>query len=169
VESCEICGFAWESVGREEVGPRIEAGTARIASLLAADPERASVRPSPQRWSALEYAGHVRDVLTMLRDRLVVGLVEDDPTFKPMYRDERVDLGLYRDETVDDLAGELGTATRMFNRLFESVDPQHLGRPVQYGFPSPARRTLLWMGQQAVHEVEHHGDDIAENLGLVAD
>ena len=30
----------------------------------------------------------------------------------------------------------------------------------------PVRRSLLRMGQQAVHEVEHHGRDIAENLGL---
>jgi hypothetical protein len=151
-------------VSREQVGRRIEAGTARIAELLGQAPDASAVRPSAQRWSAMEYAGHVRDVLTMLRDRLVVGLVEDDPSFKPMYRDERVDLGLYAADTIGVLAGDLATATSMFVRLFEAIDPQQLTRPVQYGFPNRAQRTLLWMGQQAVHEVEHHGDDIAENL-----
>jgi hypothetical protein len=166
VETCEVCGFAWEAVSREDVGSRIAAGTSRIAAMLASDVERSAVRPTAGRWSAMEYAAHVRDVLTMLRDRVVVGIVEDDPAFKPMYRDERVDLGLYAADTVDALTVELATATGMFTRLFEAIEPELLGRPVQYGFPSPARRTVLWMGQQAVHEVEHHGDDIAENLGL---
>jgi hypothetical protein len=155
-------------VSRGEIGPRIEAGTARIAALLADAPAASGVRPSPPRWSALEYAGHVRDVLTMMRDRLVIGLVENDPSFKPMYRDERVDLGLYRGDTIDALAGDLAATTAMFIRLFEAIDTEQLTRPVQYGFPNPAQRTLLWMGQQVVHEVEHHGDDIAENLRLVA-
>jgi hypothetical protein len=155
-------------VGREEIGARIAAGTARIAELLAGAPADAAVRPAPGRWSAMEYAGHVRDVLTMLRDRVVLGIVEDNPSFKPMYRDERVDLGLYAADTIDDLAGELAVATAMFTRLFASVDAAGLERPVQYGFPNPAQRTVLWMGQQAVHEVEHHGDDVAENLRLVA-
>ena len=159
-----MCGFAWEAVGRDEIAPRVDAGTAEIAALIVADPARSVVRPSEQRWSATQYAAHVRDVLNTLRDRLVIGLVEDDPSFNPMYRDERVDLGLYDTDPVEAVAGELRAATAMFIRLFEAVDPEHLSRPVQYGFPSPARRSLLWMGQQAVHEVEHHGADIAENL-----
>jgi hypothetical protein len=109
----------------------------------------------------------VRDVLITLRDRLVVGLVEDVPSFTPMYRDERVDLGLYGSDTVNAVADELRAATAMFIRLFDAIDPQQPTRGVQYGFPNPAQRSLLWMGQQAVHEVEHHGSDIAEDLRLV--
>ena len=160
-----MCGFAWESLARDEVGPRVDAGTAEIAASIVADPARSAIRPSAQRWSATQYAAHVRDVLHTLRDRLVIGIVEDNPSFKPMYRDERVDLGLYEAESADAVAGELRSASAMFTRLFEAIDPALLDRPVQYGFPSPAERSLLWMGQQAVHEVEHHGSDIAENLG----
>ncbi len=159
-----MCGFAWEAVERGEIGGRVAAGTADIAARIVAAGERSAVRPSPQRWSATQYAGHVRDVLITLRDRLVIGLVEDNPGFKPMYRDERVDLGLYDADTADAVAAELGTATAMFVRLFDAIDPALLSRPVLYGAPNPAPRTLLWMGQQAVHEVEHHGADIAENL-----
>ena len=122
------------------------------------------MRPSAQRWSATQYAAHVRDVLLTLRDRLVIGVVEDNPSFKPMFRDERVDLGLYDADPADAVAEELRSATAMFIRLFEAIDPTLLGRPVQYGVPSPVERSLLWMGQQAVHEVEHHRSDIAENL-----
>jgi DinB superfamily len=168
VERCEDCGFAWETVSREEIPRRVDEGTATIAGLLAGDPDRAGVRPSTQRWSALEYAAHVRDVLITLRDRLVVGLVEDLPSFKPMYRDERVDLGLYGADTVEAVAVELRAATTMFIRLFDAIDPHGLSRRVHYGFPNPAQRSLLWMGQQAVHEVEHHSTDIADNLRRIA-
>jgi hypothetical protein len=166
VERCEVCGFAWEEVAVDDIDGRLRAGTERIADLLARAPDRATVQPTPGRWSALEYAGHVRDVLLMLRDRMVVGMVEDEPDFKPMYRDQRVDEGLYAADTVGTMTSELAVATALFTRLFGAVAPDDLQRPVRYGFPDPERRTLLWMGQQAVHEVEHHGADIAENLGV---
>ena len=47
-------------------------------------------RPSPEQRSPIEYACHVRDVALMQRNRVYVALVEDEPSFKPMYRDERV-------------------------------------------------------------------------------
>ncbi len=166
VEHCEDCGFAWETVSRDAIAGRVAAGIAAISALLAGDPARAGVRPSTQRWSATEYAAHVRDVLITLRDRFVVGIVEDVPSFTAMYRDERVALGLYRSDTVGAVTDELRAATAMFVRLFDAIDPAQLTRDVLYGVPVPTRRSLLWMGQQAVHEVEHHGSDIAENLGL---
>lgn len=168
MERCEDCGFAWETVSRDEIAARVETGTAVIAQLLAGNPDGVGVRPSPERWSATEYAAHVRDVLLTLRDRLVLGIVDDVPSFNPMYRDERVRLGLYRSDTAPAVVDELDAAKAMFIRLFEAVDPAHLAREVMYGTPTAVRRSLLWMGQQAVHEVEHHGGDIAENLRLVA-
>ena len=112
----------------------------------------------------LEYGAHVRDVLLTIRDRLVIGLVEDNPGFKSLWRDERVNLGLYRTDTPAAVVQELEAATAMFLRLFAEIDPASLGRVVQYGFPDSTTRTLEWMGQQAVHEVEHHLGDIQENL-----
>jgi hypothetical protein len=35
---------------------------------------------------------------------------------------------------------------------------------VHYGFPDLLSRALLWMGQQAAHEAEHHLADITENI-----
>jgi S-DNA-T family DNA segregation ATPase FtsK/SpoIIIE len=164
METCPDCPFTWELVQREEVGPRIIAAASEIGVLLREDPSGALVRPTPDRWSAVEYGAHVRDVFLTIRDRLVIGLVEDDPDFKPLYRDERFDRGLYASDTAVNIADEIGPAANMLHRLFDAIDPSQLDRPVQYGWPEPATRTLLWMGQQAVHESEHHRDDIAQNL-----
>ena len=168
METCEDCGFALATVPAEQVGPRTLAGTTAIAPLLRRESTTGLLRPSPARWSMVEYGAHVRDVLLILRDRCIIGLVEDDPGFKPMYRDERVDLGLYRTEAVAPVAAELEATATMFVRLFDAVDPAMLDRPVQYGFPNPLARTVGWMGQQAVHEVEHHLGDIEENQRTLA-
>lgn len=164
MESCDVCGFVWESVERAEVAGRATAAADAIAALTLADPDRAVRRPSPERWSAVEYAAHVRDVLMTLRDRIVIGLVEDHPGFKPLYREERIDLGLYRADTPDVVATELVAAAGMFARLFEAVEPGQLSRTVEFGYPTVASRTLLWVAQQAVHEAEHHLADVAEDL-----
>ncbi len=164
--SCEECGFDFETLDAAEVGPRIRAGAEAVASALsnASTPER---RPSVERWSANEYAAHVRDVMLTIRDRLVVGLVEDNPGFKPVYRDERLSMGLYRADTAAELAREVQAAGPMFVRLFDAIPSEMLSREVQYGYPDPETRTLLWMGRQAVHETEHHLRDIVENSTLL--
>ena len=166
MESCEICGFAWESVPPGDVATRVADGAERVAALLA-DPSTLR-RPEPARWSGLEYAAHVRDVLLHVRDRLVIGVVEDDPTFKPLYRDERVDLGLYHDDTPELVAVEVRSAAALFARTFDRLSVEQLRRPVQYAYPAPATRTLLWMGQQVVHEIEHHLADMEANTRLLA-
>jgi DinB superfamily len=165
METCEDCGFCWEIVTVGEIAPRVLQATASIATALRSHPDRSIVRPSAERWSALEYAAHVRDVFLTIRDRTVIGLAEHNPGFKPMYRDERISLGLYAADTVEDIAVEIGGAANMLLRLFSAIDAGDLKRIVQYGFPDPLPRTLLWMAQQAVHEAEHHQADIAENLG----
>ena len=123
------------------------------------------MRPSAQRWSATQYAAHVRDVLLTLRDRLVIGVVEDNPSFKPMYRDERVDLGFYDADPADAVAERAAFGDGDVHPPVRRHRPDApLAGPCSTACPSPVERSLLWMGQQAVHEVEHHRSDIAENL-----
>ena len=168
MEACEICGYAWESVGDDDIPTRIVEGAAFISDALRSTGARAIVRPAADRWSTLEYAAHVRDVLLHVRDRLVIGISEDNPEFKPLYREERVNFGLYAADTPQVVAAELDMAAALFARTFVAIRPEQLDRPCQYAYPAAATRSLRWMGQQVVHEVFHHGDDIRENLAASA-
>jgi hypothetical protein len=159
VERCEDCGFAWETVPDTDIGPRVVGGAAALAEVLLTDP-LPTERPRAGRWSSLEYAAHLRDVCLHVRDRVVITLVEDEPEFKPLYRDERVDLGLYAADDAGTVARELTGAAALFARTFGTLDPSQLARTGVYAYPTPRSRAVRWMGQQVVHEAEHHLGDV---------
>jgi DinB superfamily len=167
MEACAVCGFIWDDVGADEVGPRLATATAAIGAELDGAGDVAVKRPEPARWSMLEYAGHVRDVVLNLRDRIILGLVEDNPAPKRMHGDARVDLGLYAADTSDVVADELVIAADLFTRTFVALSPTQLARTIIYGWPSEATRTLLWVGAQCVHEAEHHLADVVEDRDVL--
>ena len=170
MERCEVCGFGWDEVTVDEVPGRIAAIGPRYRDLLL-PPDRPAgwadavrTRPDAGTWSPLEYACHVRDVLLVQRDRLYVALVEDNPTFSPMYRDDRVELGAYADEDAGEVATHIEVAARLLARTFAVLDPVLLDRTCVYAYPSVAARSLVWLGAQTIHEAEHHATDLAAGL-----
>lgn len=77
---CDACGFDAATVSRSQMGALVRANAAQWPALLAADDAR--VRPTPSRWSALEYGCHVRDVFNLFDRRLQLMLETDDPAFE---------------------------------------------------------------------------------------
>ena len=170
MEHCEVCGFVWELVPAAELPSRVaEVGPSFRRLMLPPDrpagwAERAATRPSPDVWSAIEYACHVRDVVLTNRERVLTTLVLDEPHFTPMFRDERVRLAGYASEDLTEVVGQIEMATAMFARAMARLDRPQLDRRCHYGFPDPAVRTVAWVGAQTVHEAEHHLIDIAAQL-----
>jgi hypothetical protein len=164
MESCEICGFEWDAVPAGDVSARAVAAAAALGRLLRDHQEAAAVRRTSDRWSPLEYAGHVRDVLLNLRDRIILGAAEDNPVPKPMHGDARIALGLYRADTPETVAIELNVAAGLFTKTWEALTEEQRARPIFYGWPRSATRTLVWVAAQAVHEAEHHLGDVADDL-----
>ena len=159
-EACDGCGFIWDEPTSEEILDRLgRAADGHLAVLTATGPDLGA-RPAPEVWSPLEYAGHVRDVLLNLRDRIIVGLAEDDPRPKSMYGTLRIERGMYRHDTPAQLALELSAATRLLVATVSVLTTDELERPVFYPWPRPATRTLHWVAAQALHESEHHLADI---------
>ncbi len=94
------------------------------------------------------------------RDRMLRALVEDVPTFPPMYREERVTLAGYATEPPALVADELGFATGLLARLFDGLTAAQLTRRCVYGAVQRAEVDLGWVGRHTVHEAEHHLHDI---------
>ena len=157
-----MCGFEWDAVSAREVPARVVAAADSIAAVLRhGDPTLLARRPDPEVWSAVEYGGHVRDALYNLRDRMIVGVVEDGAFPKPMFGSVRADLGLYTEDEPATLATELELAGHLFARTVRALSPEQLERTIVYAWPREALRTLRWVAAQALHEAEHHATDVA--------
>jgi S-DNA-T family DNA segregation ATPase FtsK/SpoIIIE len=170
LEAADECGFVYDAVEVASVPAALRAVVATIADLLVRPEVAAQIRlrPEPAVWSALEYAGHLRDVVLVQRDRALLALVVDEPDFVPMYRDERVGLARYNDDDPAEVASELVMAVGLFARLFERLDDAQLARPCIYNYPSRARVDVAWVARHTLHEAIHHLADVRRVLDEVA-
>jgi hypothetical protein len=159
IAACPQCGFDDDGMSTGQLLDTIDHHTRELVSLKATAADWAG-RVDDSAWSALEYLCHLRDVLLMQRDRLVVALVEDEPVPKPMYRDERVALCGYADEDPRRAGVGLELAAELFTVLARRLSPQEWSRTMIYGYPTPAARTLEWVLANTTHEAVHHHADI---------
>ncbi|HVA06538.1 MAG TPA: DinB family protein [Acidimicrobiales bacterium] len=160
VTHCAECGFAYGALARGELAPELERRGAEVAARLEQDGAALRARPVPNQWSVLEYACHVRDVLLMQRDRVYVALVEDEPSFKPMYRNERVGFDRYNEQDPSNVAAEVVMAARLFANALRGLSAAQWVRPLVYGFPDPSARDVEWVAHHTLHEAVHHGADM---------
>jgi DinB superfamily len=171
MNSCDECGFTYENVAISDIAETLRDLCDQYVEVLSG-PDREKkedlrTRPAPGVWSAFEYACHVRDVLLIQRDRVILALVEDNPSFPRMYRDERVTLAGYGQESTQEIIAELTVATSLFARLFEGLSAEQTGRPCIYNFPSATSRDVAWLGRHTVHETMHHLRDVRSVLDRV--
>jgi len=115
-ESCEVCGFHWNSISSSEIPVRTTAATEQFVDVVRTSTVPVGTRPSPDRWSILEYGAHMRDVFISIRERIIRASIEDEHVGGQLYRNERVNLGLYALDQPDDVATELHAMSRLFIR-----------------------------------------------------
>ena len=160
MDTCDECGFTYGLLPHHELPDAIERGAADFVTVLAPNESVVRRRRKFEEWSPLEYACHVRDVMFMQRDRVFVALVEDEPSFKPMYREQRVVLDGYNTQSPTEVSQQLTMAAAMFTHLLRTLGEEEWNRSLVYGFPSPTVRDVTWVGQHTLHEVIHHRQDI---------
>jgi DinB superfamily len=156
VERCAECGFGYDDTSAAGAAASIRAGAAELAAVLASGHADVRARRAPGRWSPLEYACHVRDMLLVQRERLLAARRLDRPECTPMGRDERVDLDGYGTQDPADVARQLGDAALMFGNDLDRLGPADWDRMVIYTYPHRAERSLRWLASHTLHEVRHH-------------
>src|SRR6185295_5441480 len=144
-DQCDICGFVYDLEAPSAVGPQIVAKAAEIAAILAGENPTLARRPDPDTWSILEYGCHVRDVLLVQRERVLLALRVDEPTVVAMGRDERVAADGYSDQRPADVARQIGDAALMFTGVLARLDDQSWQRTMIYGYPLRASRSVAWV------------------------
>jgi len=170
VDRCGQCGFVYGSIGAADIPDAMrELSIEYRDALLETDVAGlVRLRPAPDVWSALEYACHVRDVWLVQRERAILALVEDMPSYARMFRDERTYLLGYQREDAAEVAGEVVMAANLMAKLFESLAADQLARPCIYNYPEPTQRDVAWLGHHTLHEATHHLDDLRSVLARLA-
>ena len=158
---CPECGFDASSVSIEDVPGLIRGNAEQWPEVLhRAD---AGNRPSPDRWSPLEYACHVRDVFTMFDMRLHRMLDEDDPTFANWDQDETAVADRYGEQDPAVVGREIVAAGEQIADSFDAVKADQLGRT---GTRSDgARFTVETFAQYLIHDPVHHLWDVVGRRG----
>ena len=85
-------------------------------------------RPRPDRWSALEYGCHVRDVLKLYDYRLSLMLTEDNPLFPNWDQNETAIADRYDTQDPSTVAGELAAAADEIATRFAGVNGEQWDR-----------------------------------------
>jgi hypothetical protein len=164
VEPCAGCGFTYDLTSAENSGIAIAEGATTIGRLVTDRGSDVTRRPQPAIWSPLEYACHVRDVLLVQRERVLLARRREAPALEPMGRDERVEHDGYAHQDPDDVARQLADAARLFANVVSHLDAGDWERTVIYNYPAPAERSLRWLAVHTLHEVRHHTADIERQL-----
>jgi len=170
MERCDECDFAYEDAAEGDIADTVRDICACYVEILSDhEPENdLRARPASDVWSVVEYTCHVRDVLLIQRERVILALVEDTPNFARMYRDERAALTGYREEHLGELFEGLKVATNLFARVFGRLSAEQTARPCIYNFPKAARKDVGWLGRHTLHETVHHLGDVRAVLSTVS-
>lgn len=156
-QQCPECGFDTREVGVSAVPALVRSQALAWQEVL--ERPGVAVRPDPGRWSALEYACHVRDVFRRFDTRLHLMLDHDDPLFDNWDQDATAVADRYGEQSPRQVATELALAAETVAASFEAVRAQDLGRVGRRS--DGAHFTVETFGRYFIHDPVHHLHDVA--------
>ena len=121
--------------------------------------------PRPDRWSPLEYACHVRDVLVLYDERLQLMLTEDDPDFPNWDQDVAAVENRYDEQDPARVAADIAAAAAVIAARFDGVPEGAWGRTGNRS--DGARFTVDSFARYFVHDPVHHLDDVEKGLAAI--
>lgn len=153
-QGCAECGFD-PNYDVATTGERLRETVRPWGEVLARDDVRE--RPDPGTWSPLEYAIHVRDVLNVMRGRLLLMLGQDGVEFQSWDQDEAAVQGRYHLLDPAQIAADYATEAAITAGAFDAVQGgqwQHRGSRAGTGF------TVETLAIYLLHDIEHHLQDV---------
>jgi hypothetical protein len=155
---CPECGFDASTYAATDVAAGIRDNAARWRALV--DHPKVAVRPSDDRWSALEYACHVRDVYRLYDERLARMLDEDDPLFPNWDQDVTAVEERYDEQDPATVVDVLEANAAVLAARFERVEGDQWGRPGRRS--DGATFTVDTFSRYLLHDPVHHVRDVEQ-------
>jgi DinB superfamily len=154
---CPECRFDTLSFAVPAVPGMIVANAAAWRDVLSG-PGDLRRRPTPGKWSAVEYGCHVRDVFLLYDRRLELMLTVDDPLFPNWDQDATAVADRYQDQDPVEVAAALPEAGRALADRFAGVTGgqwQRTGRR-----SDGASFTVETFARYLIHDPIHHLYDV---------
>ncbi|HLX90019.1 MAG TPA: DinB family protein, partial [Acidimicrobiales bacterium] len=168
---CPECGFdgsAISELNAEEaiwtLGPRYHAVLFGTGVDQNSD-SRLRQRPAPHTWSALEYAAHMRDVISLWGFGLHQLLTVDDlrlPAVEADLPDRVAAESDYNSQGSTTVSEELAQNAQRMSRKVATISADQWRRRAWFG---DVEVTPLWIVRKVAHEGHHHLMDIERSLG----
>ena len=109
--------------------------------------------PAPSVWSPLQYGAHVRDMLAVFGNRILVAVTEDDPIV-PSFDPGPAGWSAYNLLDAGELADELEAEAARFQSIVAGVDASAWSRTARRD--GVDRFTVAGLACFGVHEAHHH-------------
>jgi hypothetical protein len=154
---CPECGLDTQSFSRAQIGAMTRENAAKWHRVLTGcgDPR---LRPSPGKWSPLEYGCHVRDVLRLYEQRLTLMLTQDGPRFPNWDQDATAVHDRYGDQDPVLVAQELTAAAEVIAAHFDAITADQWQRTGSRS--DGADFVIESFGRYFIHDPVHHLYDV---------
>lgn len=163
--TCPECGFDADSVALDQVGGMVRENAAAWEQILARPRDELTTRPSDDRWSALEYACHVRDVFRLYDQRLALMLTEDDPDFANWDQDVAAVTDRYNEQDPELVAAAITEAAGPLADRFDSVGGDAWQRTGNRS--DGVTFTVETFARYFIHDPVHHLVDVDDGFAVL--
>ncbi len=156
--TCPDCGFDTRTVSRPALPGMLRENAATWQKVLIDKGEMARARPGPDRWSALEYACHVRDVFRVFDERVQLIVSTDGPAFPNWDQDATAINDRYNEQSPEKVARQLVSAAESTAKRFSELTERQWERCGTRG--DGAHFTIETLGRYLMHDPVHHLYDV---------
>jgi hypothetical protein len=157
-DRCPQCGHHPAAMERSVLAAQlIESADAWRTFLMGADESSLRTVPGPGIFSPVQYGAHVRDILRVYGDRILIMLEEDDPVFPQFNPDEGV-WDSYNRLGREELAEDLEAQAQRLADIFDDLEPEQWSLTMirDGGTDGVYKFTVAGLASYAVHEAHHH-------------
>jgi hypothetical protein len=165
-EQCAACGFDGSTYEPERLLDAIRGLGPQWIRLLLEAGDELRLRPTPETWSALEYAAHSRDVTALHVFGVEQALTVDEPIFPEIAGDELVQRASasYAAQDPGVVGMELEDETKNLADLAKESGPTSWSRGITIG---GSRSDIRFLLEHALHDSHHHLVDVENGLTIL--
>ena len=152
------CGHHPAAMERDALGTELmESADSWRNFLMEADDSYLRTVPAPGIFSPMQYGAHVRDILRVYGDRILIMLEEDDPVFPQFNPDEGV-WDSYNRLGREELAEDIEAQAQRLATIFDDLEPEQWSLTMirDGGADGVYKFTVAGLASYAVHEAHHH-------------